>query len=386
MNRNIKKIPFSRPSLGRQEIGAAKRVLRSGWITSGEENRLFEKEFASYIGSPYSLTVNSATSGLHLILEALDVGPGDKVATTAYTFTASAEIISYLGAIPVMVDIDEDYNISPEALRRTCEEHNGAIKAAIIVHIAGLSCKMDRILKIREDFGIAVVEDCAHAFPCKTERGYLGTLADGGVFSFYANKTITTGEGGMVVCSDEKLNKHMSIMRLHGIDRDVWNRYSTGSNWKSWQYDVVAPGFKYNLTNFQAAIGRVQLTRAGGLKDKRTAIAKKYIQGFEQCRYIKLPPQGESHSWHLFIIQLPDQKLRDELMKYLYDNHIGCSLHFIPLPALSYYKKQFRLDIKDFPQSRKKFETSISIPIFPDMSKRMINRVIDVINRWDKSQ
>ncbi|MDA3849940.1 MAG: DegT/DnrJ/EryC1/StrS family aminotransferase [Spirochaetaceae bacterium] len=385
MSLNIKKIPYSKPSLGRKEISAVKRVLKSGWITSGKENLLFEDEFADFTHSPYALSVNSATAGLHLLLEALGIKAGDRVATPAYSFTASAEIISYLGAVPVFIDCEDDYNISASALEKVCENYGDQLKAVIVVHIAGKACDMKKLLELKKKFGFSLIEDCAHAFPVVTNMGHVGTLSDGGVFSFYANKTITTGEGGMVICRDKSLYQRMSLMRLHGIDRTIWDRYTGTAKWDSWKYDVVAPGYKYNLTNFQAAIGRVQLKKSVKLKNKRRDIAHKYLKNLSPCKNIQMPYSTDNHCWHLFMIKVKTTQLRDSLMKFLFEHSIGTSLHFIPLPCLSFYRKTFDLDIHDFPISLDLYQRSISLPIFPDMTNSMIQRVIKSIIHWDRN-
>jgi len=384
MNRFTKSIPFSRPSVGREEIRAVKRVLKSGWLTTGPENIEFEKEFASMIQVPYALSVNSATAGLHLALEALNIGPGDKVIVPAYTFTASAEIVSYCGAEILLADINEDYNISPEAVKGLIETHPQSVKAVILVHLAGKSCDIQSIEAICSRKGIPIIEDCAHAFPVQTPAGYLGTQGRIGVFSFYANKTITTGEGGMVVTSDKDLCQRMKLMRLHGIDRDIWNRYTESKGKNTREYDVTAAGFKYNLTNFQAAIGRIQLRKAELLKAKRTVIAQRYNQYLQSSSLITLPPSDKSHAWHLYILQCKDQQSRDSLEKYLYQHHIGTSLHFIPLPCFTYYQNSLKISPEDYPHSLHKYQTSLSIPIFPDLKRKNQMKIIRVIQDWEQ--
>jgi len=377
------KIPFAQPSIGRKEIRSVVKAMKSGWLTSGKENLLFEKEFAALTSSPYALSVNSATSGLHLALEALGVKAGDKVIVPAYTFTASAEVVSYCGAELVLVDVGEDYNISLEGLEKLIDKE-GTVKALIVVHIAGKPCAIDKISQLCRKKKIALIEDCAHAFPVIFKGKALGCWGDAGVFSFYANKTITTGEGGMVLCSSESLYRRMSIMRLHGIDRDIWNRYTQNGEARSWEYDVVEAGFKYNLTNFQAAMGRVQLQRAWILQKKRTAIAEEYNRAFSASLLISCPPWAEEHSWHLYIIRIKTEALRDSLMQYLTEQQIGTSLHFIPLPCLSYYKERLGFKAKDFPQSVQLYKESFSLPIYPYMKKSAIKRIIKAIQNWEK--
>ncbi|MBN2628665.1 MAG: DegT/DnrJ/EryC1/StrS aminotransferase family protein [Spirochaetales bacterium] len=392
-----KPIPFSAPKIGLREIVAAGRILRSGWLTTGQENSLFEEEFAQKTGSPYALSVNSATSALHLILEALGVGLDDWVITTPYTFTASAEILRYLGAHPLFADVDgKTGNIDPSEIERILHENAHApmprsIKAILPVHLAGLPCDMDRIMDISRRYDIPVVEDCAHAFPVRyystTDRSspYLGTIGAGGAFSFYANKTITTGEGGMVTVGDEALKERISLMRLHGIDRDVWNRYSSSAGHLSWQYDIKAPGYKYNLTNFQAAIGRVQLKKAERFKRDRTNQALLYNEAFHALDSIETPIVGKDHAWHIYIIKIKPEKLtsgRDEFIKALFDRGINCSVHYRPLHMMSYYRDTYGFMNDDFPRALDLYERTISLPLYPGLGirgqKRVIRAVIEV--------
>lgn len=383
MNRSTKKIPFAKPSIGRKEIRAVVRSMKSGWLTSGKENQLFEEEFSQCVGSPHALSVNSGTSGLHLALEAFHTGPGDKVIVPAYTFTASAEVVAYCGATLLLADVDRDYNISLSSLKNLLEKEEN-VKALIVVHIAGHPARMEEITALCREHQVAVIEDCAHAFPVIHKGKALGCWGDAGVYSFYANKTITTGEGGMVVCNDEKLMERMKKMRLHGIDRDVWNRYTDSSSPRSWEYDVIDAGFKYNLTNFQAALGRVQLQKAWKLRDKRLSIARKYHNAISSSTLMSLPPDSEEHSWHLYILRLETEELRDSLMQYLQEKGIGTSLHFIPLPRLTYYREQLGFREEDYPQAMENFRHSLSLPLFPDMKPSQTQYVIRALQEWEK--
>jgi dTDP-4-amino-4,6-dideoxygalactose transaminase len=387
-----KPVPFSSPRLGRREFRAVRRVLRSGWLTTGRENQLFEEEFANHIQSEYALSVNSATSGLHLILEALGIGLNDWVITTPYTFTASSEVRRYLGAHPLFVDIDEKTgNIDPKTIAKALEENNKSqrpksIKAILPVHLAGLPCDMNRIMSLSQQYNIPVVEDCAHAFPVRyisgngDENKYLGTIGAGGAFSFYANKTMTTGEGGMVTVNREDLKKRISLMRLHGIDRDVWNRYSASAGHLSWQYDIKAPGYKYNMTNFQAAMGRVQLKRAEAMKQDRTSQAYRYNEAFFDLDCLETPPVGEDHSWHIYMIRLNLDQLtlgRDEFIKELFDKGINCSVHYRPLHMMSYYRDTYNFQNDDYPNAHNLYERSISLPLYAGLKKHQQKRVIN---------
>ncbi|MDC7222055.1 MAG: DegT/DnrJ/EryC1/StrS family aminotransferase [Spirochaetales bacterium] len=386
-------IPFSSPRLGRKEFRAVHRVLKSGWLTTGGENRLFEEEFAGHTGAAHALSVNSATSALHLILEALEVGVNDWVITTPYTFTASSEVLRYLGAHPLFVDIDETGNIDPREIEKVLKENEKSsqpksIKAILPVHLAGLACDMNRIMEISRQYSLPVVEDCAHAFPVQYplesegKEKYLGTIGAGGAFSFYANKTITTGEGGMVTVNREDLKKRISLMRLHGIDRDVWNRYSSSAGHLSWQYDIKAPGFKYNLTNFQAAIGRIQLKKAVSMKKDRTEQALRYNEAFKGIPGLETPPVGDDHAWHIYMLRLNLNELslgRDEFIKELYDRGINCSVHYRPLHMMSYYRDTYSFQNKDYPRSRELYERTLSLPLYSGLKKRDQSRVIKAV-------
>lgn len=373
-------IPFARPSIGHEEEKAVLEVLRSGWLTTAEQTRKFEEEFAAFTGAPYALAVNSATAGLHLALEALGIGPGDKVLTTPYTFTSTAEVVRYLNADPVFIDIDPaSLTIDPRGIEEALQR-DSTIKAIIPVHIAGYPCDVEGINSTAGRYGVRVVEDAAHAFPIRVNGKFLGTGSDLGVYSFYATKTITTGEGGMVVTSDSSLAERIARMRLHGIDREVWRRY-TSSN-ASWKYDVVAPGYKYNLPDIAAAIGRVQLKRSEMLLNRRRRIAETYLDSLAGYDFLRLPPHHENHAWHLFIIRLVPEALnieRDEFIEELQARGIGVSVHFIPLHMMTYYKEKYGYKAEDFPNSLEAYQTAISLPIYPDMRDDQIQRVIETV-------
>jgi dTDP-4-amino-4,6-dideoxygalactose transaminase len=375
-------VSFARPDIGREEEEAVLRVLRSGWLTTASEARAFEEEFARYVGAPYALAVNSATAGLHLALEALGVGAGDRVMTTPYTFTATAEVIRYMGADPLFVDIEPgSFHIDPDGVEKALGRVSGErVRVIMPVHIGGAVRGMDRITAIAKSHGIPVVEDAAHAFPSRTRAGYAGTLGDIGVYSFYATKPITTGEGGMVVTTSPQVAKRAGLMRLHGIDREVWNRY-TASN-ASWRYAVVEAGFKYNMTDLAAAIGRVQLRRAQEFLDKRRAIAERYSEAFADRDYLTLPEDSEGHAWHLFLLRVNEEKLkitRDEFIERLQEKGIGTSVHFIPLHIHPYYEKRYGFRAEDFPVAYKTYCRVISLPIYPAMSEEDTGRVIEAV-------
>jgi dTDP-4-amino-4,6-dideoxygalactose transaminase len=377
MSRNTDFIPFARPSIGPEEEAAVLEVLRSGWLTTGKVARAFEEEFASFVGARRALAVNSATSGLHLALEALGVGPGAKVATSPYTFASSAAVARHLGAEVAFCDISkDDYNIDPERLDALLAR-DPAIKAVVPVHVGGMPCRMDRILEIARRRRVAVVEDSAHGFPLRLAGGMAGTLGDAGVYSLYATKTITTGEGGMVVARDEGTLKRMETMRLHGFDRAAWDRYT--STTASWRYDVVEAGFKYNLPDLLAAVGREQLKKADLFLGERRAIASRYLEAFADHPALENPPAHPAHSWHLFSLRIRPEALnigRDEFFERLQAAGVGVSVHFIPLHTMTYWAKRYALEPGDFPEAYEKFSRTISLPVWQGMSADQVERVI----------
>jgi dTDP-4-amino-4,6-dideoxygalactose transaminase len=388
-NRTSPFIPFFRPSIGPEEEEAVISVLRSGWLTTGEVTARFEREFAAFTGARHALAVSSATAGLHLALEALGVGPGDAVITTPYTFAASAEVVRYLGADPLFVDIQADsLNIDPdgveEALRR-CKARKQKVSAILPVHVAGLPCDMNALMDIAGRHGVPVVEDAAHAFPVRAGGRYVGTLGDAGVYSFYATKTITTGEGGMLVTDRDEIAARARVMRLHGIDRDIWNRYT--SHGASWRYDVVAPGFKYNLTDMAAAIGRAQLAKAESFLAQRARVAHRYLDAFADMDFLKVPTAAANHAWHLFIINIIPGRLsidRDAFAEELTRRGIGISVHFIPLHIMSYYRQRYDLKPESFPRALDRFRTCISLPLSPSLSEDEVERVITAVRETDR--
>jgi dTDP-4-amino-4,6-dideoxygalactose transaminase len=373
-------IPFFLPSFTTAEEDAMIRVLRSGWLTTGKEALAFENEFAAYTGSPYALAVNSATSGLMLAMDALGVGEGNKILTTPYTFVSTATSARHLGAEIAYADIEPlTYNIDPEQIEK-CLKKDASIKAIVPVHIAGNLCRMDEINRIAARYGVAVIEDAAHAFPSRTQNGFGGTFGDAGVFSFYATKTITTGEGGMVCVKNEKTAARIRMMRSHGIDRTIWDRYT--SKQASWVYDVVEDGWKCNLPDILAAIGRVQLAKADDFFSKRAQIAETYTQAFSPYDFIELPPDGEGNAWHLYPIRLKTEKLdigRDAFAAELQEQGLGISVHFIPHFEMTYFKKRYNLKREDFPQAAQKYDTSVSLPFWPGMTQEMVERVIRTV-------
>lgn len=377
------RIPFHRPSLGHEEEQAALRVLRSGWLTTAGEARAFEEEFAAVTEARHAISVSSATAGLHLALEAVGVRPDDRVVTTPYTFTSSAEVIRYLGADPLFVDIrEEDLNIDPEAVARAVRSRND-IRAILPVHIGGHPCALDDLRTTAREAGdIPLVEDAAHAFPARHAGRALGTWGSCGVYSFYATKTITTGEGGMVVTDDDRLARRISVMRLHGIDREVWDRYTSPK--PSWQYEVVEAGYKYNMPDLLAAIGRVQLRKAERFLERRREIARTYRRLFADRDYLVPPVASEESSWHLFVLRLRLEALsigRDEFMERLAAEGVGTSVHYIPLHVMPYYRDRYGLKPDDFPVSWDAYRRAVSLPIYPGLRDEDVARVAEAVLR-----
>ena len=392
MHESSNAIPYARPFIGAEEEEAVLRVLRSGWLTTGAQAIAFEKEFCEFVKNPGSqddntlhcLAVNSATSGLHLALEACGVKNGDLVFLPSLTFTATAEIVRYLGADPVFVDVKPStFHLDPKALEYAIENKlkSGTPKAIIPVHYNGLPCDMDAIMSVARKYGLKVIEDAAHSFPSVMENGeWAGTIGDAGVFSFYANKTITTGEGGMIATRDKTVAQRISIMRSHGIDRSVWSRYIDLKS--SWYYEVVEAGYKYNLPDILAAIGRVQLTRAWDLLKMRNEIASAYDDAFGNDERFILPPTGAGDARHLYPLRLEPSALkisRNDFIEKLKENGVGVSVHYIPLHIMPFYKNRYNLNENDFPETMKAYKHEISLPIWPGMSKEQVTRVIDVV-------
>jgi len=379
----VSSLPFALPDIGDAEVAAVVQALRSGWLSSGPRVREFEQAFARAC-SPHTeaVAVNSATAGLHLALEALGVGPGMDVMVPVWTFTATAEVIVHVGARPVFVDSDPhtlNINVSEAADRIT--PHTRAI---LPVHFAGLAvsyAELDELASVHE---LAVVEDAAHAFPATSDGTAVGAGASAAtVFSFYATKTITTGEGGMVVTRDRALANRIRTLRLHGIDRDAFHRgLGTASTWR---YDVTAAGFKYNLSDPAAALGLVQLARAEQMRRRREEIALRYVDALSDLP-VTLPPMpapGDVHAWHLFVIRLADDApiSRDELITELGRLGIACSVHFIPLHLHTYWRDHYGLRPEMFPVATREAERVVSLPLYSRMRDRDVERVVDAVRK-----
>jgi len=380
-------LPFALPEIGEEEIAEVADTLRSGWITTGPKAKRFEADFAAFLGDDglQCIAVNSATAGLHLALEALGIGPGDEVITTTHTFTATAEVVRYLGADVRLVDIDPaTLCISPAQVEAAITPRT---KALLPVHYGGLAADMPALLDIARRHGLKVVEDAAHALPTTLGGRLVGTLAsDAAVFSFYANKTMTTGEGGMLVTRDAALAGRARVMRLHGMSRDAFDRFT--AKVPSWYYEIVAPGFKYNLTDIAAALGLHQLKRARGFQQRRAQIAARYDEAFAGLPLVTppLPAAGDLHAWHLYPLRLGDGGdgagiARDRFIEALFEQGIGCSVHYIPLHLHPYWRDRYALQPAQFPHSQHAYERLVSLPIYTRMSDADVERVIAAVRR-----
>jgi dTDP-4-amino-4,6-dideoxygalactose transaminase len=375
-------LPFALPDIGDEEIAEVVETLKSGWITTGPKARRFEADFAAFLGDTglHCIAVNSATAGLHLALEAIGIGAGDEVITTTHTFTATAEVVRYLGADVKLVDIDPTtLNIDPQAIEAAIGSRT---KAILPVHYAGLAADMPVILGIAQRHGLRAVEDAAHALPTTIGGQLVGTLAsDATVFSFYANKTITTGEGGMLVTRNAELAARAKVMRLHGMSRDTFDRFT--ATVPSWYYEIVAPGFKYNLTDMAAALGLHQLKKARAFQRRRAELAALYDAALAGLPVIT-PPQplaGDTHAWHLYVMRLADSAgvARNTFVERLFAAGIGASVHYIPLHLHPYWRERYVLDAAMFPASQHAYERMVSLPLYPRMNNADVQRVADAV-------
>jgi dTDP-4-amino-4,6-dideoxygalactose transaminase len=384
-------VPFFRPNISNDEIDEVVDTLKSGWLTTGPKTKLFEKNFAKEASAPYSVAVNSCTAALHLALEALGLKGDEAVIVPTMTFAATAEVVRYLQAEPILVDVHpETLQIDMEDCERRFSEASKRKKVTGImpVHIGGLMVSMDKIKNFAEKHSLWTVEDAAHSFPSawreNAESGWRKCGAgdsDVTCFSFYANKTITTGEGGMATTHREDLYERMKVMSLHGISKDAWNRFSSSGGW---YYEIIAPGFKYNLTDIASAIGLHQLEKAEMLRQKRENIARIYFEGMKDLAEISLPPNPPDriHSWHLFYIRLNLETLtidRNAFIEELKKHGIITSVHWMPLHLHPYYRELYHYKEEDYPKASAAYKRLISLPIFPDMRKEEIDYVIESI-------
>ena len=387
MNKTGKiELPFHKPYITEDEISGVLNALRSGWITMGPATIEFEEQFRKYIGSRNAVSMNSCTACLHLALKAVGLKEGDEVIVPAITFTATAEIITYFNAKPVLVDVDkETCNIDINEIEKKLTKRT---KAIIPVHYGGQPCDMDEILSMAGKYNLFIIEDAAHAIPASYKKKKIGTLGDMTCFSFYATKPLTTGEGGMVTTENDAWADKLKILRLHGISRDAWKRYT---NEGSWYYEVVDAGFKYNTTDLHAALGLAQLKKVDWMCEQRTKISEKYSEVFRSLHEV-IPPSVKNDrksAWHLYVLKLNLEMLkigRNQFISELKKKGIVTSVHFIPLYRHPYYQDIFSYDSKDFPVSEWTYERIVSLPIYPGMTADNIDYVIhsveDILKKY----
>ncbi len=365
-------IPFHKTHTTDEEIEAVTQAIKSGWLTMGPKCVEFEEKFSDYIGSKFSVSLNSATASLHLALKAVGLQRGDEVILPTNTFVATAEVVTYFDAVPVLCDIEEDtHNIDVSKVEELITPKT---KVIIPVHFAGQPCDMEELYLLAKKYNLKIIEDAAHAIPSSYKGVKIGALEQTDItcFSFYATKTLSTGEGGMATTNSEAYAKSIKVNRLHGINRDAWDRYTTKG---AWFYDIIDNGNKYNTTDINASLGIVQLKKQDELREKRQKIAQQYNEAFRDSSKIILPMIKEDRetSWHLYVVKV---KERDEVIEKLKALGIGCSVHFIPVHKHSYYKKKYGYKDENYPIANRVFEESLSLPIYPDMSDEEIEYVI----------
>lgn len=385
-------LPFAQPDIDQTEIDAVTDCLRSGWLTTGGRVRQFEAEFAAWVGAGQAVAVNSATAAMHLALEAIGLRAGDCVLTTPYTFAATGEVIRYFDALPVFVDVEPDtLNIDPVQLERVAANlirQGRSVRAILPVHIGGHPCDMDAIYAIAAKYQLAVIEDAAHALPTRYKGRLIGAppsttraLEHATCFSFYATKSLTTGEGGMIVTQSEELAARCRVMSLHGISKDAWKRYTAEG---SWYYEIIAPGFKYNLTDIAAAIGIAQLAKVERMWQRRREIARRYTDAFSACPALQCPVErsGVEHAWHLYLLRLHPAYLtidRSAFVEQLKVRGVGSSVHFIPLHIHPYYRERYGYCPEDFSVAVGEYQRAISLPIYSRMTDDDTQRVIEAV-------
>jgi len=371
-------LPFSPPLIGEEEISEVVDTLRSDWITTGPKTKRFEKEFAAYLDAPGALALNSCTAGLHTALATLGIGPGDEVITTPMTFAASVNVIEHVGARPILVDVEPDtLNIDPALVAAAITPRT---RAVLPVHFAGHPADLDPIAELASTHRLGVIEDAAHALPARYRNRPIGAGGNPAAFSFYATKNLTTAEGGMLTGDAEFLDR-ARVVSLHGMSRDAWKRYERGGNWF---YEVVVPGFKYNMTDIQAALGLWQLRKLAGFQERRRAVVRMYDEAFGQNDALQLParrPEVE-HAWHLYVLRLQPGALRiqrDEFIEELRQRNIGSSVHFIPIHVHPYYRDKYHFQPDSFPVAYGNYQRMLSLPLNPRLADDDVHDVIDAV-------
>jgi dTDP-4-amino-4,6-dideoxygalactose transaminase len=376
-------LPYNQPSIDDDEINAVVETLRSGWLTTGPRTREFERRFAEYTGTAHAVGLSSATAALHLALLAAGVGPGDEVIVPVYTFAACGHVAVHLGATPVFVDsTDDDLNIDPATVERAITPRT---RALMVVHYAGQPARMDQLQAIASRHGLFVLEDAAHAVGARYRDRPVGSLGDAAAFSFYATKNLitATGEGGMLTTSRDDVAETARLYALHGMSRDAWRRYGRGG---AWYYEVLAPGYKYNLSDVQSAMGLVQLERLEERNARRAALARRLTEALADCAAVEpLAVRPEvHHAWHLYVVRLRSEALtidRNRFIEELHARGIGTSVHFIPLHLHPYYRETHLSRTGEFPVAESSFERAISLPLYPRMSEGDVDRVAEAV--WD---
>ena len=368
-------LPFAQPGIGQEEIDEVADTLRSGWLTSGPKVARFEEGFRRITGASQAVALSSCTAGLHLALLAAEIGPGDEVITTPLTFAATVSMILHAGATPVLADIrEDDYCIDPEQVAAKITPRT---KAIIPVHYGGQPCRMDELLSLAKQHGARVIEDAAHALPATSHGRPIGSLSDAAVFSFYPIKNITTGQGGMLTTNDEQLAEQVRLLSLHGLSKNAWNRYSEGG---SAEYQVLAPGFNYAMTDIQAAIGIHQLEKLEAFQSRREEIVARYDRLFADLPEIILPPRRDDsvHAWHLYAVRVETAGLtisRAQFIEELRERGIGTSLHFIPIHFHPYFREHLGWREGDFPVTEHVYGGLVSLPLYPRMRDADVERV-----------
>lgn len=373
-------IPYNVPDITELEIQEVVETLKSGWLAKGPRTIAFEKAFAEYVGSRHAVAMNSCTAALHVALLTQDIGAGDEVITTPMTFASSASTIVHTGATPVFADIDYCTGcIDPEEIEKKITSRTRAI---VPVHYSGQVCDLDRIYAIADKHGLFVSEDAAHALWSRYRGRMIGNRLHGTAsYSFYATKNLCTGEGGMLATDDDKIAERARILTSHGMSQNAWNRYAKGGKWR---YDIVEPGYKYNMFDLQAALGLRQLERMEEMQEKRLKIAQRFQESFGKLDAIDIPgvPDYAVHCWHLYIIRIVPEVLeidRDQFIVELNERNVGTSVHFIPVHFMSAYQKRYGYREGDFPKAEKHFDRIISLPLYPTLSGEQVQYIIDAV-------
>ncbi|HVH08857.1 MAG TPA: DegT/DnrJ/EryC1/StrS aminotransferase family protein [Gemmatimonadales bacterium] len=379
LGRRSQFLPFSPPAVGEEEIAEVVDTLRSGWITTGPKTKRFEAAFATYLGAPEALALSSCTAALHTALATLGIGPGDEVITTPLTFTATVNVIEHVGARPVLVDVEPDtLNIDPRAVEAALTPRTRAI---IPVHYAGHPVDLDALSALATSRGCTIVEDAAHALPARYKGRLIGASGNPVAFSFYATKNLTTAEGGMLTAEPEFLAR-ARILSLHGMSRDAWKRYDQRG---SWFYEVLLPGFKYNMTDIQAALGLTQLRKLEQFQRRRGEIVREYHRAFGDAPALELPvtrPEVE-HAWHLYVVRLRPEALtidRERFLQELAARNIGTSVHFIPIHLHPYYRQRYGFAPTSFPVAFDNYQRMLSLPLHPRLTDRDVGDVIEAVH------